>query len=122
MTEYDRLFTERYSEPNAEPVHPNITGKETMLAKQLIARHGKETVIQRLQQFFTMDDEFFEKAGYTFPVFAASWSKIVARTSSNGSGPTLISDVSKSNLASAAAVLKVMGRSPTKMLGPGGRS
>lgn len=73
MDYYHDKFVEKFGE---KPIIAG--GKDGQLIKQIIAAHGVEKTIERLDLFFTIGDPWIKDTGYTIGVFYASLNKLIA--------------------------------------------
>src|SRR3990167_2187945 len=65
---YLKMFGARYP----------VTAKDCALAKRLLARYPPEQLTAWIDRFFAMDDAWIKQTGYSFGVFSACLSKVIA--------------------------------------------
>ena len=76
-----RLVLDAYQEAFIAQNHgekPNLTGKDAVLAKQLVTRHGVEKVLAVLAAMFASLDPFIAQSGRTLGILSSQWNKLVA--------------------------------------------
>lgn len=84
-----------------------VAGKDAKLMAQLWRRHGGDTVLDCLRDFFAHPDPFTIEAGFTVGVFASQFGKLLTRRAGLVAVPRSTSREGR-NLAAAQRTLEAL--------------
>lgn len=84
LTTFDLLHQQKFKDPHTgDPIPAHIDGaKDAAIITRLLKQYTPDKLEEMMPQFFDLDDDFTQRAGYTVGVFSTKLAGLIARNCS----------------------------------------